>query len=542
MYVKEGDVVKKGDLLAELDGNEVKTQFSSVQDMIKSLQNVYKSTESMFDAQIASMKIKIDQAKTNMGWTETWLQDTQNISKEQVQTAQKKVEQAQIAVETVKANLAHTKTVLSWKEENIYSNAKNAISSSNILETNFLNFVDEVFWISEERKNDNNSFKNYLWAKDTTLKQEIEKEWLKWNDDYKKFVANLWDLENLNEQQIEEKLKTMEDILESSRVLANTVYTSIDDSVSSIFFPQSKINELKQQAVSYQNNIEKAQITAQGNYLLWVKGSLQAIQDFKKQKNMQLDLLQKQYNQAQSALATAQQALNQYKATATWKVNAVSTKYEIVKQQYEQALKWLEALKKQKEAQLNNINSQISKLKWNKNLAAVNLWNIRLYAPYDAIILSKNAEIWQVVWAWTPIFKIWTLGSLKWIFNIPISKIEKIKVDNIVYIKALWETVTWYISLIHPQADLITKKVTVEITIKKVPKNWKHGMYITWYPKSQQISWLVIPYDLVRYEYGKPYVYKTVNNNFKKTYIKLWSCDNNFCLVKNGLEYNDIIK
>jgi len=30
-----------------------------------------------------------------------------------VQTAQKKVEQAQIAVETVKANLAHTKTVLS---------------------------------------------------------------------------------------------------------------------------------------------------------------------------------------------------------------------------------------------------------------------------------------------------------------------------------------------------------------------------------------------------------------------------------------------
>jgi len=67
MYVKEGDVVKKGDLLAELDGNEVKTQFSSVKDMIKSLQNVYKSTESMFDAQIASMKIKIDQAKTNMG-------------------------------------------------------------------------------------------------------------------------------------------------------------------------------------------------------------------------------------------------------------------------------------------------------------------------------------------------------------------------------------------------------------------------------------------------------------------------------------------
>jgi len=542
MYVQEWDVLKKGQLLAELNWNEVKSQFSSVKDMINSLWNVYKSTESMFDAQIDSMNIKISQAKLAMEWTKTWLSDTKNISNEQIQTAEKQVDQAKNGLTTAQINLWQTKNVLSWTEANIYSNAKNAISSANILETNFLNFVDEIYWISDKRKNDNNAYENYLSAKDTSLKQEIKDSWSKINKDYKDLLSNLWDVNQFSEKQIEEKLKTMETILETSRILADKVYKSIDASVASRYFPQSKINQLKQQTVAYQQNIEKGLIIAQWNYLLWIKGSLQAISNFKKEKNMKLDLLQKQSEQAQSWLATAEQALKQYQATAKWKVNQVNTKNDIVKQQYEQALKWLESLKKQKQTQLDSIKSKIAQLKWNKNLAAVKLWDIRLYAPYSGIILSKKSEVWQVVWAGIPIFKIWTLDSLEWVFDIPLSEVEKVKVGDFVYVKALWNTITWAISLIHPQADPISKKITVEVSLIKVPKNWKNGMYITWYPKNDHITWIVIPYDLVRYEYGKAYVYKKVDNNFKKTYITLWKCDNNFCLVKDGLKESNIIK
>lgn len=542
LYVEEGDIVKKWQLLAELDGNEVKSQFSSVKDMINSLWNVYKSTESMFDSQIASMKIKIQQAKSAMEGTQIWLADTKNISTEQIQTAEKKVNQAKIGVATAKTNLEHTKQVLSTKELNIYSNAKNAISNANIVETNFLNFVDQTFGISDANKHKNDGFENYLSAKDTSLKDKIKDSWIKINGRYKKFISSVWDLNLLSKKEIQKKLDEMKNILEDSRNLSDIVYSAIDNSVPSRNFSQSMINNFKKQAVTYQSNIEKALLTAQWNYLLWIKWALQAIQDFQKEKNMKLDLLQKQYEQAQSGLETAQQALEQYKAMASWKVNEVNTKYDIVKQQYEEALQGLKALKKQKETQLNNIKSKISQLKWNKNLAAVNLWNIRLYAPYAGIILSKNAEVGQVVWAGMPIFKIWTLNSLKWMFHVPLSQVEKIKVWDIVYIKALWTTITWSISLIHPQADPISKKVTVEVMLKKVPKNWKNGMYITWYPKNQQISWLVIPYDLVRYEYGKSYVYKKEDKNFKKVYIKLGQCDNNFCLVENGLKDGDVIR
>lgn len=541
IYVKEWDKVSKWDLLAVLDGNEVKTQFSSANSMLAALESMYENTSNMFDAQIASMQTKIKQAELAMEWSKTWLKDVQDISKEQIQTAQKQVEQAKVSVDSALLNLEHTKKVLSWKQENIYSNAKNAISSSNIVQTNFLVFVDEIFGISDKRKNYNDDFENYLWAKNQALKQETENLYLQINKDYEDFLNSFEDLEKLDNQQIEDKLKTIQNILERSRELADKVYATIDNSVFSMSFPQSKIDAYKQQTVSYQNQIEQALLTAKGDYLLWVKGSLQSIEDFKKEKNMQIDLLEKKYNLAKTSLESAQQILNQYKVSSTWKVNEANTQYELSKQQYEEAKNWLQALKKQKESQLSKISSQIQEVKWNKNLAAVNLWNIKLYAPYDGIILTKNVNVWQVVWAWTHILKIWTIDNIKWVFNVPLEDIENIQLWDIVYIKALWKTITWAISLIHPQADPISKKVQVEVSFSKIKDNWKVWMYIIWYPEKEQIQWLVIPYDMVRYEYGKAYVFKKTWEKYEKTYIQMWSCDNYFCIVESWLNYNDII-
>jgi hypothetical protein len=47
---------------------------------------------------------------------------------------------------------------------------------------------------------------------------------------------------------------------------------------------------------------------------LGIKGSIQAIENFKKQSKMQLDLLQKQYEMAQKQYETAKQTYEQYLA------------------------------------------------------------------------------------------------------------------------------------------------------------------------------------------------------------------------------------
>ena len=556
LYVKEGDFVKKWQLLATLDGNEVKTQYASAKQMLDSLWGMYENTKKMFDAQINSMEAKVAQAKAWMEWLKTGVWDTQKITKEQLATAEKQVEQAKLGMETAKANLAHTKQVLAQTESDVYSNAKNAIANAKILEWNYLVFVDKLFWISDTNKHANDAFETYLSAKDTTLKQEIEDSWRSINNDYQDYQSGttqllldiknssnlIWD-ENLK-QRIYDNLQKSQDILVRSRKLADLVVQALDASIVSPTFPQTMINQYKEQAVNYQQWIEKALLIAEWSYLLGIKGSIQAIDNFKKQKAMKIDLLQKQYQLAQTQYATAKQTYEQYKAMSTWKINEVNTKYEVAKKQYEEALKWLQALKEQKAAQLSQIKSQIDQVKWNKNLAAVNLWNIKLYAPYNGVITKKMANIGQVVWAWTPVYEIANPSNLKGVFYVPVEEVSNIHKWQTVVISALWNVVTWTITTIYPSADMMSKKIPVEVKILKLPKNWKLGMYITGYPASEKFKWLVIPQNFIRYEYWSPYVFvkKQDSDDFKKVSIKLWKCDDDYCIVKEGLKVGEVIK
>ena len=555
LFVKEWDKVKAWQILAILGWNEVKTQFSSAKDMLASLWAMYKSTENMFDAQIKSVEAKVAQAKAGMEWLKTGVQDTENITKEQLLTAEKQVKQAEIWLQTAETNLNHTKQVLKQKEKDVYSNAKNAVSNTKILLTNFLLFVDQTFGISDENKHKNDSFDSYLSAKNTSLKEEIKTLWRKINGDFISWKQEtdqlLTDIQNSSavedddklKQRIYENLQKAKDLLISSRSLASKVFTAIDSSVASSFFPQTMINQYKQQATTFQNNIEKTLLTAQWNFLLWVKWSIQAIDNLKKQTSMQLDLLEKQYQLAKAWYETAKQTYEQYKAMSEWKVNEVSTKFEVAKKQYEEALKGLEALKKQKQAQLSQIKSQINQVKWNKNLAAVSLWNIKLFAPYDGVITQKMANIWQVVGAGMPIFQIADETKLKAVFYVPVKEVSSIKEWQKVILEALWTTLTWTISLIYPSADMYSKKIPVEVKLSwTAPKNWKLGMYISWYPISKKIHWIIIPQDFIHYEYGKAYVYKKEDNDYKKTYIKIWKCDNDYCIVEDWLKVNETVK
>ena len=557
LYVKEWDYVKAGQLLATLWWNEVKTQYHSAQEMINSLWAMYKSTENMFNAQIQSMQAKIAQAKAGMEGMKTGLGDTKNITKEQLLTAEKQVKQAEIWLQTAKTNLEHTKQVLKQNEKDIYSNSKNAIAQSKILLNNFIIFTDQLFGISDENLHKNDRFEIYLSAKNTALKEQIKTDWRKLNSEYENWKKDteqlLLDIKNSDavendeelKNRIYENLKQTQKMLVEARWLADKVFTAIDSSVSSVNFPQSMINQYKKQVTTFQNNIEKALLTAQWNFILWVKGSIQNIENFKKQSKMKLDLLQKQYDLAKAAYETAKQTYEQYKAMSEWKVNEVNTKYEIAKKQYEEAVKWLEALKKQKQAQLSQIKSKIEQVKWNKNLAAVNLGNIKLYAPYNGVITKKMVSIWQVVWAWTPIYAISDPNDLKWVFYVPVEDVKNIKVWQKVVIKAMWKTIIWVITVVNPSADPYSKKVQVEVKIDKVPKTWKLGMFITGYPLNEKFSWIIVPHEFIHYEYGKAYVYRKISENkikYEKTYIKLWKCDNDFCLVKKGLKANDIIK
>jgi hypothetical protein len=128
------------------------------------------------------------------------------------------------------------------------------------------------------------------------------------------------------------------------------------------------------------------------------------------------------------------------------------------------------------------------------------------------------------------------------VFYVPVEEIPHIKVGQEVIISALGQTITGQISTIYPSADMMSKKVPVEVKISKLPAEWKLGMYITGYPMNEKYIGLIVPQSFIRYEYGKPYVFVKEGEDFKKVYVQLGKCDNDFCIVKSGLKMGDVIK
>ena len=76
---------------------------------------------------------------------------------------------------------------------------------------------------------------------------------------------------------------------------------------------------------------------------------------------------------------------------------------------------------------LKQIDAQIAQVKAWKNDASVMIENGKIYSPISWVVIKKLAEVWQVVWAWTPIYVVATDNDIKvvvWVDDETKSKIN----------------------------------------------------------------------------------------------------------------------
>lgn len=229
---KEWDKIKAWSLVATLDWSEAKSWYSSAENILDTLMKLKVSTSWMFDEQINAMKAKISQAETWVKWTSAWVSNVTSIWEEQLKTILTQKEE-------LKNIIKNTKEVLNQKESDLYGWAKNAISSSMIIDTNVIVFLDELLWITDENDNKNDSFENYLWAKNTSLKTTSENNFLKvypkyqeYKLDYENKILN-WTITN---EEIEVILKDWIELNTLLRDLLKTTYDVVDSSVASSSF------------------------------------------------------------------------------------------------------------------------------------------------------------------------------------------------------------------------------------------------------------------------------------------------------------------
>lgn len=525
------DKVKIWEIVATLDSTEAKTWYSSSLDIISSLESLKKSTSEMFESQIQVMQEKISQANTaiemadiSIDWANSWIKDTQNTIESGLKTIDTQIENLETQIE-------NTTNSLNNKENDIYNNSKNAISNANIFASNLVDFLDNLFWVTDWNKYKNDAFEIYLWAKNSSLTNQMD-------NDILSLINKLKQAKSLPTDSKDDLKWTLEfynwlfwnDI---RNILKNT-YTILENSVESESFSISTISSYKSQITSFQNQNEQIILSVSGNYFLWIKWSLDSINSFQKEKKTTLDMLEKQ-------LQTLKQSKVQASSAGSWQMTDMNTKTQIAKKQKEiaikslnEALAWLEALKKQKQASLSEIDAQIAQVKSGKNESGVMIENGKVISLTDWIITKKLQEVWNIINAWMPILMVSNNENIKIEVWVPDEILEKLTIWQEVKVEVSWvsKIISGTISNIFPSKDNITKKTTIEIKINNPEvKIWSYSKVYFDIPKDENENNIIIPNSAIISKYMIPQVFVLENWVSKLRNIEIQKQNDNFSQV-----------
>ena len=539
------DKVKKGELIASLDWAEAKNGYTTANNIVNSLYSLRKQTGLSFDGQINSIKAKIEQAKIWIKWVQTWLEDTKKITTSQLETAKSWIEQAKLWLETAEKNLEETKKSLITNKKNILDWWKTAITQNFILSTNIIDFADKTLWITQENKRFNDKFEDYLWGKDSVQLKKTEqlfKELKIEFDKYKKYYNEKIDDKSPSDEEIIEWLKIAEQFSIKEKNLLKEFYKTVDNSIENIYFPIEIINEYKKNISQMWSDLESTLLTAQWNYILWIKWTLQNLETLKTDWNKGTSLLEKQVELAKATLETAKKTYSQYEAMSKWEVNWVVIKKEIAESQLKEAYAWLKAVQAQKQASLKEIDAKIAEAKWWKSSAWVMINNWKIYSNISWIITMKMAEVWQVINAWMPIYQVVDTSKLKVKTSVPSYIFKNLKINEKINLAVEWfnKKITWKITSLNKQANRFTKKYDIEITINnskwKIPTGAMSIIVFKQKTNSKKLWNTIIPNEAIISKFGLPSVYvlkdwKAILETIK--IIKMWEKQSEVSWIKS---------
>lgn len=504
VFVSEWDYVRAWDLLLTLDSMEARVWYDTSSNILNNLSELKNTTSLMFDDQIKALNEKLNQVTLWESWINTWLSDIKLVSEAQLETAL-------TWLETAKTNLENTNILLNQKWKNIIDNSKNAIVSSVMLDTNIINFIDEILWVTEANKNKNNDYEIYLSARNSSIYNRSKIQFLETNKlylDYKKLYNTEIENKNPSEEILLKALNDGEILAESIKVLLNLTYDVLENSVENVYLPKQTIDSFKQTITNFWAQIEASLITVSWEYFLWLKWSKQSLSDFENTKNLQISMLEKQ-------VELAEKNYNQYKLTSDSKIRETQTQTKVVSSQVEELKVNIESLKKQKQAKLEELDLKITESLGQRDSAwvMINSWEIR--SPISWVITSKMVEVWQVIWWGMPVFIVSDESNLKLDILVWEDSLKNIDLWSDVLLEVDWydKQLKAKVSLIYPSKEELTKKTKVEVILKNTfwLKIWSYTkVYLS---SVDNFDFTLIPNNSIVSKYMIPWVY-VLNNDW----------------------------
>ncbi len=268
---KAWDTVRKWETIAEIDDSDA---YDSIEEAKISLENAKISLKQLYEVVDES---KIIQAKNSITTSDNSLKNSKvefenlkviqknSLDKmlEDIETSKKALKQSKSSLELLKSELE----ILKKEKENSLDNTNinKGTTITNIEESFRTNLVeiekiieesDYIMWVSTDNKNKNDDFENYLWAKNTSIKNTAEtnlRESINLNTALKISLNNYeytW-----NKEDIELLLKDYLVIFNKLYETTDTIYKTVENSILSVWsLTQSDIDSMKNTMSSYRSN------------------------------------------------------------------------------------------------------------------------------------------------------------------------------------------------------------------------------------------------------------------------------------------------
>lgn len=456
IYVKEWEYVKKWDIIARLE-DSIANYWLSLQRAKNNLEKSkinYENTENQLNKQISDLKINLDNLK---------IDENNSKSSLELEKLENNIKKLALDYDNLKI----------WNLASI-SNFKNSMWKDLISFITFtddvIDFSDKILWVSTKNSDLNNSYENYLWAKNTEQKSVSEvilMDLIKYrNNDLIKVDFNFdWT------SWFEKNITTISNWYSKINSLLTNLDTTLDNSVSSVW----KLS--KTDIANKRSNIKTFWISYNQNntWFITLKNSLNSFIDTYKNKE---ESLLKQINLLYS----------DKKIYVKW----LDVKLEIDKSTLDEAIS-------NKDLTLRQLDTSIVDAQINYKQALDNFNKLGIRSPINWNIWKIFINIGQEVWNWTPLFnisnttdnevivsfsknelndiKVWTPAYITFnntVFTGSIYSISNIADSNLNYVSRIsfnqWTDIIW--DVVKVSIPFNSDKVVLPINIMKVDSNW----------------------------------------------------------------------
>ncbi|MFA6090588.1 MAG: biotin/lipoyl-binding protein [Candidatus Gracilibacteria bacterium] len=553
VFVKPGDKVKKGDILAVLGNEEGSIASEGLSSVLSNLSGISESIDSLYASRLDNLtndttkaQIGIQIAERDLELAKSTLASSTAIFSGSSLSDREKISQAEKSLEYARNNLTNSTKLLVTQGESLRRNALNSLSNAFIIARNARDFTDEVLGVTDANRAKNDLYQNYLGAKNTTTKTDAENAFRIFNTEYETmytwYYANIIGKTDISKETLNEALARSLTTMEHLRDMLHALSTVLENSIISSTFPDTDLAGLKNKTSTFLSNLG---LTILDNFGNGIKGSMTAIGSFDSDYILKVQQLQDAVNIAEESLNLAKTGkdissndVKKNRDILTANIDFKEDALEIAKVALLDIAKNRKILESERDSKLQEMGAKISETRLNYNLANNTIKSGMIIAPFDGIMLTRNIDLGSTVSALQPIFSLTSTDG--YVIKANFDSIQTpLVVGKKVKLSRLSDSLLTEANVknLREEADFTHNKQYVEL--EPVGKELRIGdrveLLLEKKDDENKQTDIILPTSAIITKYGETGVYVLENGQVKYTLITVLASDGNMTAI-SGLK------